>query len=101
MTKHMLLDPLGWHDDVDKYLEIYRLDQGRTTAPPSTSGLNATVFNGGNVRATAARTGKVLDQINARETVPLLKRSKDGVWYQITTPRGITGWVHRSLLTIA
>jgi hypothetical protein len=33
MTKHMLLDPLGWHDDVAKYLEIYREDQGRTTAP--------------------------------------------------------------------
>jgi hypothetical protein len=33
MTMHMLLDPLGWHGDVAKYLEIYREDQGRT-APP-------------------------------------------------------------------
>lgn len=33
MTKYMLLDPMGWHDDVDKYMEIYRLDQGRTKAP--------------------------------------------------------------------
>jgi hypothetical protein len=33
MTKHMILDPLGWHDDVDKYLEIYREGQGRTKAP--------------------------------------------------------------------
>jgi hypothetical protein len=33
MTEHMLLDPMGWHGDVAKYLEIYREDQGRTTAP--------------------------------------------------------------------
>jgi hypothetical protein len=33
MTKHMLLDPFGWHGDVDKYLEIYRKDQGRNKAP--------------------------------------------------------------------
>jgi hypothetical protein len=33
MTSHMLLDPMGRHDDVAKYLEIYREDQGRTKAP--------------------------------------------------------------------
>ena len=33
MTSHMLLDPLGWHDDVEKYLEIHRTDQG-TAKPP-------------------------------------------------------------------
>src|SRR5262245_16951646 len=35
MTKHMLLDPLGWHDDVAKYLEIYRQEQGRVHPPGS------------------------------------------------------------------
>ena len=33
MTKHMLLDPLGWHGEVEKYLEVYRTEQGRTKAP--------------------------------------------------------------------
>jgi hypothetical protein len=33
MVSHMLLDPLGWHDEVDKYLEIHRLEQG-TIKPP-------------------------------------------------------------------
>ncbi|WP_428939073.1 hypothetical protein [Fontivita pretiosa] len=33
MTKQMLLDPLGWHDDVDRYLEIYRQEQGRRRPP--------------------------------------------------------------------
>ncbi|HWP39789.1 MAG TPA: hypothetical protein VNL70_02600 [Tepidisphaeraceae bacterium] len=33
MTKQMLLDPLGWHDDVARYLEIYRQEQGRRRPP--------------------------------------------------------------------
>src|SRR6185369_13024097 len=27
MTSHMILDPLGWHEDVDKYLEMHRQEQ--------------------------------------------------------------------------
>ncbi len=33
MTSHMMLDPMGWHGDVEKYLEIHRQDQG-TQKPP-------------------------------------------------------------------
>jgi hypothetical protein len=33
MTSHMLLDPMGRHEDVAIYLDIYREDQGRTKAP--------------------------------------------------------------------
>jgi hypothetical protein len=33
MDSHMVLDPLGWHGDVDKYLEIHRQDQGSVKAP--------------------------------------------------------------------
>jgi hypothetical protein len=33
MTSHMVLDPLGWHEDVDKYLEIHRQEQGKVKAP--------------------------------------------------------------------
>lgn len=64
----------------------------------SNAGLQARVYNGGNVRTEPNTRGMVLDQINAGEGVMLLARS--GEWYQITNIRGVTGWVHRSLLTV-
>jgi hypothetical protein len=33
MLSHMLLDPLGWHGEVEKYLEIHRENQGKVKAP--------------------------------------------------------------------
>jgi uncharacterized protein YgiM (DUF1202 family) len=71
-----------------------------TSEPGASTGLTATVFNGGNVRSAPNRDGQVLDQINARETVQLLAKNADGTWYQITNTRGITGWVSVTLLTI-
>ena len=70
-----------------------------STATPPETGLSATVFNGGNVRARPV-TGKPLDQINAGETVQLLAKTSDGGWYQIKNIRNITGWVSVTLLTI-
>lgn len=64
------------------------------------SGLTATVFNGGNVRSEPSPKGKVLDQINAHERVQLLQRTQNGTWYKVTNIRNVTGWVHKSLLTI-
>jgi flagellar FliL protein len=75
---------------------------GQTPAgqtPPPASGLTATVFNGGNVRERPV-TGKVLDQINANETVQLIEKTSDGGWYRITNIRNVTGWVSVTLLTI-
>lgn len=69
---------------------------GQTTP----SGLTAKVFNGGNVRERAALNSRVLDQINAGETVQLLQKTANGEWYQITNIRNVTGWVSRTLLTI-
>ncbi|HMO59740.1 MAG TPA: SH3 domain-containing protein [Roseiflexaceae bacterium] len=68
--------------------------------PAPATGLTATVFNGGNVRASPNLAGDVLDQVNARETVELLARTADGNWYQITNIRNVTGWVNRTLLTV-
>jgi Tfp pilus assembly protein PilX len=68
-----------------------------TAIPEGT--LIAKVTNGGNVRE-APINGRVLDQINAGETAKLLAKTADGGWYQITTIRGVTGWVSRTLLTI-
>ncbi len=62
--------------------------------------LRAMVFNGGNVRAEPSLRGSVLDQIHAGETLQLRARNVAGTWYQITNPRGTTGWVHVSLLRI-
>jgi len=69
--------------------------------PTPASGLTTTVFNGGNVRAEAALKGKVLDQINAGETVQLLSKTADNQWFQITNIRGISGWVNRTLLNLS
>lgn len=33
MVCHMMLDPLGYHDTVEKYLEIFREEQGTVTPP--------------------------------------------------------------------
>lgn len=60
----------------------------------------ATVANGGNLRAAPRLDGAVLDQVHAFERVNLLARTSDGNWWKITNPRQVTGWVHRSLLTI-
>jgi hypothetical protein len=67
--------------------------------PPPATGLTAKVFNGGNVRERPV-TGKVLDQINANETVQLLEKTSDGAWYRITNIRNVSGWVSATLLTI-
>ncbi|MCS6841454.1 MAG: SH3 domain-containing protein [Roseiflexus sp.] len=61
----------------------------------------ATVFNGGNVRTSPSLRGLVIDQINAGESVILLARNADSTWLKIINERQITGWVSRTLLTIA
>lgn len=61
----------------------------------------ATVFNGGNVRTSPSLRGLVIDQINAGESVTLLARNADSTWLKIINERQITGWVSRTLLTIA
>lgn len=71
-----------------------------TTAATATPAPEAAVFNGGNLRERPAIDGPVLDQINAQERVLLHRRSADQVWYYVTNARGVTGWVHGSLLTV-
>ncbi len=69
-------------------------------APTAVPAPEAAVFNGGNLRERPAIDGPVLDQVNAQERVLLHKRSADQVWYYVTNARGVTGWVHGSLLTV-
>jgi flagellar FliL protein len=71
-----------------------------TPEPDATGVLTATVRNGGNVRTQPNLSGEVLDQNNAFETVELLEKTADGLWYRMTNPRDITGWFSASLLTI-
>jgi hypothetical protein len=67
-----------------------RLSATRPTMTTDRHGpLIAQVRNGGNVRTLPSKQGsKVLDQINAGETVLLRMRSPNGEWYSIVDPRG-------------
>lgn len=68
---------------------------------PAVSGSpTARVYNGGNVRKAPNLNGQVLDQIHAGEAVTLLERTQSSEWFYIINPRGVGGWVHRSLLTL-
>lgn len=72
-------------------------------AQPTPAALIASVANGGNVRE-APVNGRPLDQVKAGETVQLLGKNPDSSWFKVSYPRGgqtITGWVSRTLLTIA
>jgi flagellar FliL protein len=89
----------GWLSSV--LLEVAPEVAAKVPTPAPASGLTTTVFNGGNVRADATIRGKVLDQINAGETVTLLNRTADNQWFQITNIRGISGWVNRTLLNLS
>jgi hypothetical protein len=73
---------------------------GNVPVAPPISGVRAYVTNGGNVRAEGSLQGKVLDQVNAGEMLPVHAISPDGRWYQVTTPRNVTGWVSVTLLDI-
>jgi hypothetical protein len=81
--------------------------QGQSTPPTPASGgtpgatptgLTATVFNGGNIRERPVG-GRPLGQLHAGQTVQLLARTADGIWYRVIAPEA-TGWVHVSLLKI-
>jgi flagellar FliL protein len=61
----------------------------------------ASVFNGGNVRTSPSLRGLVIDQVYAGESVFLLARNADSTWLKIINERQMTGWVSRTLLTIA
>jgi hypothetical protein len=69
---------------------------GEPGATPT--GLTATVFNGGNIRERPVG-GRPLGQLRAGQTVELLEKTADGVWYRVIAPEA-TGWVHVSLLRI-
>lgn len=75
-------------------------DELAALASPPAPLYSATVFNGGNLRSAPNLNGDVLDQIHAAETVTLHGKSDNGNWYQISNPRGATGWVSGTLLTI-
>ncbi len=62
--------------------------------------LKAQVGNGGNIRYTPdLRSGTVLGQLHAGQTVGLAGKSANSVWYYVFAPEA-EGWVHSSLLTI-
>lgn len=71
-----------------------------TATPSRIPALHATVSHGGNMRVASNLQSNVIDLVEVGEALPVLEQSADGTWYRVTTPRGITGWVHRSLLKL-
>jgi len=72
-------------------------------ATPTPTALTASVANGGNVRETPVN-GRPLDQVKPGEVVQLLQKNQDGSWFKISYARDgqtITGWISKTLLTIA
>jgi hypothetical protein len=70
---------------------------------PTPATLIASVANGGNVRE-APVSGRPVDQVSAGETVQLLEKNQDSSWFKVSYTRNgqtITGWVSKTLLTIA
>ena len=62
--------------------------------------LTARVYNGGNIRYSPdKRRGTVLGQLHAQQTVTLIAKTADGMWYHVVAPEA-EGWAHVSLLTI-
>jgi flagellar FliL protein len=91
----------GWVSATLLRIDRAVADQVPTPTTTPNASLTATVFNGGNLRDQPTLSGKVLDQINAGEKVQLLEKTRDGAWYKITNIRNKTGWVSKTLLTIA
>lgn len=58
------------------------------------------VFNGGNIRyRPSLKSGTVLGQMIAGQTVSLREKLADGSWYHVVAPAA-EGWVARDLLTL-
>jgi SH3-like domain-containing protein len=66
-----------------------------------TTGVLVPVFHGGNVRSEPSLSSRlILDQVYTGETVELLARTSNGIWYQVKNPREQVGWVHTTLLRV-
>jgi uncharacterized protein YgiM (DUF1202 family) len=64
------------------------------------TGLSAQVANGGNIRNEPLVTeDNVVGGIDVGDTVDLLSKSPDGLWFRIRNDEGVEGWVSVSLLT--
>jgi flagellar FliL protein len=73
---------------------------GAATSAPT--GLSAQVAIGGNIRREPlVSDDNVVGNIDAGETVELLNRSPDSLWFRIRSDESIEGWVSVSLLTFA
>jgi hypothetical protein len=94
----LLTLPEGTLEHVPIYGEAAETGETPRTTEDDVGAFEAVVYNGGNLREAPNTSGRVLDQINAKEQVLLI--GKRGSWYKITNIRGVIGWVHQSLLTV-
>ncbi len=72
-----------------------------TAAAELPTGPQAGVLNGGNLRSLPIiLSNNVIGGINAGETVQLIARTPNGLWYSVRTVRDELGWVAVSLLNL-
>jgi flagellar FliL protein len=85
--------PAAESDDAEEETDESDEETGST-------GLTASVFNGGNMRAQPIIANNIVGGVNAGETVELLEKTSDGVWYKVRNERDEVGWTHNTLITI-
>jgi SH3-like domain-containing protein len=76
---------------------------GGSTNPPPTgtgAGVTVTVGNGGNVRAQPTVNSGVVGSVVLGDTVSVLEKTADDIWFRIDTGQGVSGWAHQIVLQI-
>ncbi len=76
---------------------------GGSTNPPPTgtgAGVAVTVGNGGNVRAQPTVNSGVVGSLVLGDTVSVLEKTADDIWFRIDTGQGVSGWAHQVVLQL-
>lgn len=95
---------VGWLPASQVTIDAVQAARIKVTTPPrdavAAGPLKATVGNGGNIRFRPdVKTGTVLGQMHAGQTVTLIERTQDGGWYHVVAPEA-EGWVSVTLLQL-
>ncbi len=95
----------GWTSDAALAPDPAQVAQIPTQGQDGSAQVNpgdmvGTVAYGGNMRASPNLSAPVVDLVDIGETLQLMAKTSDGIWYQVTAPDNQVGWVHVSLLSI-
>lgn len=71
-----------------------------TPEPVASGGVDATVGNGGFVRAGPSLETPDVGQVVLNDKVQVLQKTADNGWFQISTEQGLTGWTGQAVLLL-